>query len=191
MGGICVVQLLLIAVSLALDAMAVSVSVGVANPRAAWKQGLRMGLWFGGFQFGMPLLGFLLGRTLSAYVEAVAPFVAFALLAFVGGRMVLDALQNKDCQVPGAVGELTARRLFALAVATSIDALAVGVSAAFMALPLLLSCAVIGVTAFLLSLLGAVVGKGLGCAFQRWAQLLGGCVLILIGLKFLIQRLFF
>lgn len=185
------VQLLLIAVSLALDAMAVSISVGVANPRAAWKQGLRMGLWFGAFQFGMPLLGFLLGQTLSAYVEAVAPFIAFALLAFVGGRMVLDSLQNKDCEVPGAMGELTVRRLFALAVATSIDALAVGVSAAFMALPLLLSCAVIGVTAFLLSVLGAVVGRKLGCAFQRRAQVLGGCVLILIGLKFLIERLFF
>lgn len=186
------IQLLLIAVSLALDAMAVSVSVGIANPRAALKQGLRMGLWFGAFQFGMPLLGFLLGRTLSVYVEAVAPFVAFALLAFVGGRMVLDSLQNKDCQLPEAAsGDLTARRLFALAVATSIDALAVGVSAAFMALPLLLSCTVIGVTAFLLSLLGALVGKKLGCVFQRWAQVFGGCVLILIGLKFLIERLFF
>lgn len=185
-------QLLLIAVSLALDAMAVSVSIGMADPQAAWKQGLRMGLWFGGFQFGMPLLGFLLGRTLSSFIEAAAPFVAFALLAFVGGRMVLDALQNKDCEVPSAAhGALTNRKLFALAVATSIDALAVGVSAAFMALPLLLSCTVIGVTAFLLSLLGAVVGRRLGCAFQRWAQVLGGAVLILIGLKFLIERLFF
>lgn len=184
-------QLLLIAVSLALDAMAVSISVGMANPRAAWRQGLRMGLWFGGFQFGMPLVGFLLGRTLSIYVAMVAPFIAFALLAFVGGRMVLDAWQNKDCEVPGAVGELTARRLFTLAVATSIDALAVGVSAAFMAFPLYLSCAVIGLTAFLLSLLGAVVGQRLGCAFQRWAQAIGGVVLILIGLKFLLERLFF
>lgn len=183
-------QLLLISVSLALDAMAVSISVGMANPQAAWKQGLRMGLWFGGFQFGMPLLGFLLGRTLSSYIQTAAPFVAFALLAFVGGRMVLDSLQNKDCEVPHAAGTLTARKLFALAVATSIDALAVGVSAAFMAFPLLLSCAVIGVTAFLLSLLGAVVGRKLGCAFQRWAQICGGVVLILIGLKFLIERLF-
>lgn len=183
-------QLLLISVSLALDAMAVSISVGMANPQAAWKQGLRMGLWFGGFQFGMPLLGFLLGRTLSSYIQTAAPFVAFALLAFVGGRMVLDSLQNKDCEVPRAAGTLTARKLFALAVATSIDALAVGVSAAFMAFPLLLSCAVIGVTAFLLSLLGTVVGRKLGCAFQRWAQICGGVVLILIGLKFLVERLF-
>lgn len=185
-------QLLLIAVSLALDAMAVSISVGMADPKAAWRQGLRMGLWFGGFQFGMPLLGFLLGQTLSAYIQSAAPFVAFALLAFVGGRMVLDAWQNKDCQVPSAAyGALTARKLLVLAVATSIDALAVGVSAAFMAFPLLLSCAVIGVTAFLLSLLGAVVGKGLGCAFQRWSQAAGGVALILIGLKFLLERLFF
>lgn len=185
-------QLLLIAVSLALDAMAVSISVGMSDPQAAFRQGIRMGLWFGGFQFAMPLAGFLLGRTLSAYVASAAPFVAFALLAFVGGRMVLDSLQNKDCEVPSAArGSLTARRLFPLAVATSIDALAVGVSAAFMALPLLLSCAVIGVTAFLLSLLGAVVGRKLGCAFQRWSQAFGGIVLILIGLKFLVERLFF
>lgn len=185
-------QLLLIAVSLALDAMAVSISVGIANPRAAWKQGLRMGLWFGGFQFGMPLVGFLLGRTLSSFIASAAPFVAFALLAFVGGRMVVDSLQSKgECALSPAERELTTRRLFALAVATSIDALAVGVSAAFMAMPLLLSCAVIGVTAFALSLLGALVGRKLGCAFQKWAQLCGGIVLILIGLKFLVERLFF
>lgn len=184
-------QLLLIAVSLALDAMAVAISVGMANPRAALKQGLRMGLWFGGFQFGMPLVGFLLGQTLSAYIQSAAPFIAFALLAFVGGRMVLDSLPSKGCDRPEPVPDtLTNRRLFTLAVATSIDALAVGVSAAFMALPLLLSCTVIGVTAFLLSVLGAVVGRRLGCAFQRWAQVLGGTVLILIGLKFLLERLF-
>lgn len=185
-------KLLLIAVSLALDAMTVSISVGMSDPQAALKQGLRMGVWFGAFQFAMPLIGFLLGSTLSAYVAFAAPYIAFALLAFVGGRMVMDALQNKNCEVPSAAySTLTAKKLFALAVATSIDALAVGVSAAFMALPLLLSCAVIGVTAFLLSLLGALVGRKLGCAFQRWAQVLGGVVLILIGLKFLIERLFF
>lgn len=185
-------QLLLIALSLALDAMAVSVSVGIANPQAAFRQGLRMGLWFGGFQFGMPLLGFLLGRTLSVFISSAAPFVAFALLAFVGGRMVLDSLQSKGCSAPSKnPAVLSTRRLFTLAVATSIDALAVGVSAAFMAFPLWLSCSVIGVTAFLLSLLGAVVGRRLGCAFQRRAQLLGGVVLILIGLKFLLERLFF
>lgn len=185
-------KLLLIAVSLALDAMTVSISVGMSDPQAALKQGLRMGVWFGAFQFAMPLIGFLLGSTLSAYVAFAAPYIAFALLAFVGGRMVMDALQNKNCEVPSAAySTLTAKKLFALAVATSIDALAVGVSAAFMALPLLLSCAVIGVTAFQLSLLGALVGRKLGCAFQRWAQVLGGVVLILIGLKFLIERLFF
>lgn len=185
-------KLLLIAVSLALDAMTVSISVGMSDPQAALKQGLRMGVWFGAFQFAMPLIGFLLGSTLSAYVAFAAPYIAFALLAFVGGRMVMDALQNKDCEVPSAAcSTLTTKKLFALAVATSIDALAVGVSAAFMALPLLLSCTVIGVTAFLLSLLGALVGRKLGCAFQRWAQILGGVVLILIGLKFLIERLFF
>lgn len=187
------IQLLLIALSLALDAMAVSISVGMAAPKAAWKEGLRLGVWFGAFQFGMPLLGFLLGQTLSTYIESIAPFVAFALLAFIGGRMVWDAIQSPGCDAPGQgedMSHLPAKRVCVLAIATSIDALAVGVSAAFMAMPLLLSCAVIGVTAFVLSFLGAVVGQKLGCAFQRWAQLAGGVVLILIGLKFLLERLF-
>lgn len=180
-------QIVLIAVSLALDAMAVSISVGLAHPAQAARQGLRLGLWFGGFQFGMPLLGFLLGRTLSAYIESVAPWVAFALLAFIGGRMIWESFQPgeaEDFQV------LPTGQVCLLAIATSIDALAVGVGASLMGLPLVLSCAVIGATAFVLSFLGAVVGRKLGQGFQTWAQVAGGAVLIGIGLKFLLERFF-
>lgn len=181
------VELLLIAVSLALDALAVSVSVGMGNPQGGARQGLRLGLWFGGFQFGMPLLGFLLGTTLAAYIEAAAPWIAFGLLAFIGGRMIWEALSPGEGE---DVSHLTNSRLCLLAVATSIDALAVGVSAAMMGLDILLSCTVIGLTAFVLSFAGAMVGKGLGAAFQKWAQVAGGVVLIGIGLKFLLERLY-
>lgn len=180
-------RLLLIAISLAMDAMAVSISVGLACPSSALRQGVRLGLWFGAFQFGMPLLGFLLGHTLSSYVEAAAPWIAFALLAFIGGKMIWDALQ------PGEESEdlscLTNGKLCLLAVATSIDALAVGVGASLMGMPLLWSCTVIGLTAFALSFLGAVVGRRLGDVFQTYAQAAGGLVLVVIGFKFLLERL--
>lgn len=183
-------QALLIALSLAMDAMAVSVSAGLACKGSAPRLGLRLGLWFGAFQFAMPLIGFALGQALAAYVEAIAPYIAFALLAFIGGRMVWDALApnaegNED------LGVLSNKKLFLLAVATSIDALAVGVGAAMMEMPLLMSCAIIGAVAFALSFVGAVVGRRLGQRFQRWAQAAGGVVLIAIGLKFLLERLFF
>lgn len=183
-------QILLIAVSLAMDAMAVSISVSLACPGSAARQGVRLGLWFGSFQFAMPLVGFLLGQTLSGYVQAAAPWIAFILLAFIGGRMILDALQPRE-EPQEDMAHLSTGRVCLLAVATSIDALAVGVGASLMGMPLLFSCAIIGVTAFALSLLGAVLGQKLGQAFQTYAQVGGGVVLILIGLKFLIERLFF
>lgn len=183
------IEVLLIALSLAMDAMAVSISAGLACKGSAVKVGLRLGAWFGAFQFAMPLIGFALGQAMAAYVEAVAPYIAFALLAFIGGRMVWDAV------APGSEDEdmstLSNKKVCLLAIATSIDALAVGVGAAMMEMPLLASCVIIGVVAFALSFLGAVVGRRLGQRFNRWAQAAGGVVLIGIGLKFLLERLFF
>lgn len=181
-------QVILIALSLAMDAMAVSVSVGLSCPGSAVRQGVRLGLWFGGFQFAMPLVGFLLGQTLSSYIQAAAPWIAFILLAFIGGRMVLDALQPQG-ETPEDMSCLSTGRVCLLAIATSIDALAVGVGASLMGLPLLLSCAIIGVTAFALSLFGAALGRRLGQAFHTYAQVAGGLVLVGIGLKFLLERL--
>lgn len=178
-----------IAVSLAMDAMAVSVSAGIACRGAAWKQGVRLGLWFGVFQFAMPLVGFFLGQAMAAYVEAAAPYIAFALLAFIGGRMIWDALQPPEKQDED-MGALSTAKVCLLAIATSIDALAVGVGASLMGMDLLTSCAVIGVTAFVLSFLGAAAGRKLGQRFNTWAQVAGGAVLIAIGLKFLLERLF-
>ena len=181
------VQVFLIALSLAMDAMAVSISVGLACKGSAARQGVRLGLWFGAFQFAMPLIGFGLGLALSSLVEAAAPYIAFALLAFIGGRMLWDAFRGGEDS-----GEdmscLPTGKVCLLAIATSIDALAVGVGASLMGMPLLASCAIIGVTAFALSFLGAVVGRLLGERFNTWAQAAGGLVLVAIGLKFLLER---
>ncbi len=181
-------QAFLIALSLAMDAMAVSVSAGIACRGSAARTGLRLGAWFGAFQFAMPLLGFALGQAMAAYVEAVAPYIAFALLAFIGGRMIWDAF------CPGEEEDMSClsnRKVCLLAIATSIDALAVGVGASLMEMPLLPSCVIIGAVAFALSFFGAVVGRKLGQRFNTWAQAAGGVVLIAIGLKFLLERLFF
>ena len=179
------VEIFLIAVSLALDAFAVSVSSGISIPGFGPRQAVKMGLWFGTFQFLMPLLGWLLGSSVSQYIEAVDHWVAFGLLAVIGGKMAWESLR-RGC---GEEADLSARRLCVLAIATSIDALAVGVSMAFMSVHILASAAVIGVVAFALSVTGGLVGRRLGCLFQRRAELTGGLVLIAIGVKILIEHL--
>ena len=184
------IEIVLIAVSLALDAFAVSVSSGISVPGFSWRQAVKMGCWFGFFQFAMPVLGWLLGTGVSGYIAAVDHWIAFALLALIGGKMVAEAVK-KSCgaQEDEAPTELTARRLTVLAVATSIDALAVGVSLAFVADVNILSAgAVIGVVAFALSVVGGMVGRNLGCLFQKRAELVGGLVLIGIGIKIVIEH---
>ena len=181
-------EIFLIAVSLALDAFAVSVSSGIAIPGFGWRQAARMGLWFGFFQFMMPLLGWFLGSSVSEYIEAVDHWVAFGLLALIGGRMVWGALGQGAGEGEEASSDLSARRLCLLAIATSIDALAVGVSMAFMNVPVFLSAVIIGVVAFVLSVAGGLAGRRLGKLFQRRAELVGGLVLIGIGLKILAEH---
>ncbi len=181
------ISVLLIALSLAMDAFAVSVSSGISVPGFGWKHAFKMGMWFGSFQFLMPLAGWLLGRGVSSYIEAVDHWIAFALLALIGGRMILEAVKG-DAE-GRAVTELTVRRLSLLAVATSIDALAVGVSMAFMDVNIFLSAAIIGVVAFVLSVLGGRLGRYLGDLFQKRATIAGGLVLMGIGIKILAEHL--
>ena len=174
------VEIFLIAVSLALDAFAVSVSSGISIPGFGPRQAVKMGLWFGTFQFLMPLLGWLLGSSVSQYIEAVDHWVAFGLLAVIGGKMAWESLRRGCGEEGEAPPDLSAQRL---------DALAVGVSMAFMSVHILASAAVIGVVAFALSVTGGLVGRRLGCLFQRRAELTGGLVLIAIGVKILIEHL--
>ena len=175
------VFLLLIALSLALDAFAVSVSSGVAVPGFGPAQALKLGVWFGAFQFAMPLAGWLLGTGVSAYVEAADHWIAFALLALIGGRMAAGALvQGCGTQARPEPAALTPGRL---------TALAVGVSLTCMEVDILTAAGVIGAVAFCLSVLGGLLGRRLGCLFQRRAELAGGIVLILIGVRILIEHL--
>lgn len=181
--------ILLIAVSLALDAFAVSTSTGISLPNFRLRHAVKMGVWFGAFQFAMPLIGWLLGTGVSDYIQAIDHFIAFGLLAFIGGRMVWGSV-TRDCGEDECCPDLSARRLCLLAIATSIDALAVGVSMAFMEdMNILLACTVIGVVAFALSVAGGMLGKRLGCLFQKRAELVGGLVLIAIGVKILVEHL--
>lgn len=181
-------QIFLIAVSLALDAFAVSVSSGISVPGFGWKQALKMGLYFGVFQVAMPLIGWFLGSSLSIYIVAVDHWIAFALLALIGGRMVWGTLKGGEEEE--APTDLSARRLVMLAVATSIDALAVGVSMAFMYdVQIGVAATVIGLVAFALSVVGGLAGRKLGGLFQQKAELVGGLVLIGIGIKILVEHL--
>ena len=181
------VFLLLIALSLALDAFAVSVSSGVAVPGFGPAQALKLGVWFGAFQFAMPLAGWLLGAGVSAYVEAADHWIAFALLALIGGRMAAGALvQGCGTQARPEPAALTPGRLTALAVATSIDALAVGMGFAILEMELFSCVAVIGIVTFLCCLGGILLGKRFGSLFRTKAEIAGGIILLLIGVKLLL-----
>lgn len=183
------IEIFLIAVSLAMDAFAVSVSSGISVPGFGWKHAVKMGAYFGFFQLAMPLLGWLLGSGVSQYIEAVDHWIAFGLLVFIGGRMVWEALKKGCGETEQGAADLSAKRLTVLAVATSIDALAVGVSMAFIDVNIILAAVVIGVVAFVLSVLGGLMGRRLGCLFQRRAEVAGGLVLIGIGVKILLEHL--
>ena len=187
----CVVEIFLIAVSLALDAFAVSVSSGIAIPGFGWKQAVKMGVWFGAFQFAMPLAGWLLGSSASGYIQAVDHWVAFGLLAVIGGNMVREAMSpEEEEETACAVADrLDLKRLFMMAIATSIDALAVGVTFAFFRVKILPAVTIIGLTTFCISLGGVVVGNFFGTRYKKRAELTGGIVLILLGAKILLEHL--
>ena len=185
------VEIFLIAVSLALDAFAVSVSSGISIPGFGPRQAVKMGLWFGTFQFLMPLLGWLLGSSVSQYIEAVDHWVAFGLLAVIGGKMAWESLRRGCGEEDEAPPDLSARRLCVLAIATSIDALAVGVTFAFLDVDIVPAVSFIGVVTFTLSMVGVKAGNVFGCRYKSKAELTGGIILILMGIKILLEHLGF
>ena len=183
-------SILLIGISLSMDAFAVSVTNGLTLKPFRVRYALWMGLWFGGFQFLMPLLGFLLGSAVSHYIMKFGPYISFALLAFIGGKMLLDSLRASGEEEAG-MQTLSHRALLAAAVATSIDALAVGVSFAFMeGIRLLPSCLLIGCTTFVISFGGAMLGSRIPGLSGKKAGIVGGLVLIGIGIKLLVEGVF-
>lgn len=182
-------ELLLLAVGLSMDAFAVSICKGLASKKATLKNMLCCGLWFGGFQALMPLIGFYLGSLFAVAIEAIDHWVAFALLALIGLNMIREAFSAKD-EAAAESADYSVKTMLIMAIATSIDALAVGISLAMAGnVNIWTSIGLIGVTTCLLSMLGVKVGSIFGDKFERKAEIAGGVILILLGLKILLEHL--
>ena len=185
-----VIELLLIGVGLSMDAFAVAICKGLCMKQLDVRQALVIALFFGGFQALMPLVGWALGTQFEQFITPVDHWIAFALLAFIGGKMLWDSFREDDEGMACAAdGRLDLRELTMLAVATSIDALAVGITFAFLRVDIVLSVGLIGATTFLLSLVGVAVGHRFGARYEKPATIVGGIVLILIGVKILLEHL--
>lgn len=181
-------DLLLIAVGLSMDAFAVAICKGLGMSRLDVRQALVIAAFFGGFQALMPALGWLLGAQFADVVAPVGRIIAFVLLAAIGGKMVYDAFHEDDSAAEGAEEpRLDLRELSLLAIATSIDAFAVGITFAILGAPIASSAAVIGATTFALSFAGVAIGHQFGARWEKPSTVAGGIVLILIGVKTLLE----
>ncbi|MBR2785207.1 MAG: manganese efflux pump [Clostridia bacterium] len=179
-------EIIVIGIGLAMDAFAVSVCKGLAMKKLDCKKAIIIAVYFGIFQTLMPVLGYFLGSTFSSFVQQVDHWIAFILLVLIGGNMIKDSTDDEEEKRNDRVDVKT---MVLLAIATSIDALAVGVTFAFFEVNLLLSILIIGIITFTLSVLGVVIGNKFGDKFQNRAELAGGIILIVIGLKILLEHL--
>ena len=179
-------ELLLIGVGLSMDAFAVSIGKGLSTKCLKPRHYLSVGAWFGGFQALMPIIGFLLGVSFASLVESFDHWIAFVLLSIIGINMIRESLHGDDCEI---CPDFSIRSMFMLAIATSIDALAVGVSFAFLQIDILPAASIIGVTTFILSMIGLRIGNIFGCRYKSKAEFAGGVVLIIIGIKILTEHL--
>lgn len=183
-------ELFLIGVGLSMDAFAVSICKGLGMSRLNMRQAAVISLFFGGFQALMPLIGWALGSQLTDFITPIDHWIAFGLLAFVGGKMLWDAFHEDD-EAEGVQTDekLDLKELLMLAIATSIDALAVGITFAFLQVAIVPSITIIGLTTFVISFAGVAVGHFFGARFEKPATIVGGVVLILIGVKILLEHL--
>ena len=184
------IELVLIAVGLSMDAFAVSICKGLGMKRLDVKQAAIIAVFFGGFQGLMPVIGWALGTGFQSYITPVDHWIAFALLAFIGAKMLFDAFHDdeEDSQELSS-DRLAIKEVVLLAIATSIDALAVGITFAFLQVDIVVSVLLIGIITFALSFIGVAVGHQFGARFEKPASIVGGVVLILIGLKILLEHL--
>ncbi|MFR7989836.1 MAG: manganese efflux pump MntP family protein [Anaerovoracaceae bacterium] len=183
-----IIELLLLAIGLAMDAFAVSVCKGLSVEGAGGKQMFTAGIWFGGFQALMPAVGYLLGSAFTGYISAVDHWIAFVLLCFIGINMIKESFSKEEEEVGSSFGF---RSMFPMAVATSIDALAVGITFAFLEVNIITAVSAIGVITFFISALGIKIGSIFGCRFKAKAERFGGAILILLGLKILLEHTLF
>lgn len=180
------IDIFLIGVALSMDAFAVSICKGLSVEKVEPKHLLTVGIYFGGFQALMPLVGFLLGFKFEKFIVSVDHWIAFILLALIGGNMIKEALSGDEDEHDAS---FSFRTMIPLAVATSIDALAVGISFAFLGVDIVEAAVLIGITTFVLSGVGVYVGNIFGAKYKSKAEIVGGVVLILIGLKILFEHL--
>lgn len=189
-----IIEILGIGVGLSMDAFAVSICKGLKMKKFSLKQTLVICAFFGGFQALMPLIGYFVGGIFEQYITEIDHWVAFVLLAFLGGKMIVESLKGKDSDDEAANEEdskLDIKELFIMAIATSIDALAVGITFAFldMKINVFLAIGLIGVITAIICFVGTVVGHKFGAKFKKSAEIVGGAVLIIIGLKILLEGL--
>ncbi len=185
------IVLFLMGVGLSMDAFAVSVCKGLAMRKVNKKQAFVIGLFFGGFQALMPLLGWALGIQFEQYITSIDHWIAFILLGFIGGKMIVEAVKPDDesVEVKEMDPPLNIKEMFVLAIATSIDALAVGITFAFLDYPIVESITIIGITTFVISIIGVYIGNFFGSKYKQKAELAGGIILVLLGVKILLEHL--
>ena len=181
-----IIELILLSIGLGMDAFAVSICKGISMKKMDWKKACIIGLYFGGFQAIMPVIGYFLGSTFESFITNFDHWVAFILLVIIGGNMIKESFSKESENINSDVGFKT---MIILAIATSIDALAVGITFAFFNVNLILAITLIGTITFALSVIGTKVGNRFGDKYENKAEFIGGVILILLGIKILLEHL--
>lgn len=185
-------ELLLMGIGLAMDAFAVSICKGLGMQKVNKKQAVVIGLFFGGFQALMPFIGWILGIQFESYITSIDHWIAFVLLGFIGGKMIVEAVKPEEeeaVEVKKADAPLDIKEMFILAIATSIDALAIGITFAFLQYPIVEAISIIGVVTFFISVGGVYVGNFFGSKYKNKAEFAGGLILVILGLRILLSHL--
>ena len=186
-----VLELVLLSIGLGMDAFAVSVCKGISMKKMNWKKAITIGLYFGGFQALMPVIGYYLGSAFESLITNIDHWIAFILLGIIGGKMIVESVKpdKEDDEVKEMDAPLDLKEMFVLAVATSIDALTVGITFAFLDYPIVEAITVIGITTFVISIGGVYVGNFFGNKYEKKAEFVGGLILVLLGVRILLTHL--
>lgn len=178
-------ELLIIAIGVSMDAFAVSICKGLSTRKIRPSNAVTAGFWFGGFQALMPVIGYYLGVSFADFVSGVDHWIAFVLLGIIGGKMIKESFENESCEISA---DFSFKSMLPLAVATSIDALAIGVSFAFLGVSIWVPVLLIGVTTGLFSAAGVYIGNRFGCRYKSRSEFIGGLVLCLMGVRILLEH---
>ncbi len=184
-------EVFLTGVGLSMDAFAVAICKGLNMKKINYRQAIIIGLFFGGFQALMPFIGWLIGTRFEQYIVSIDHWIAFILLSFIGGKMLYDTLseKNDDCDTQSDNSKFDYKELLLMAIATSIDALAMGIMFALLGVGIWSAILIIGITTFILSIFGVCIGNKFGVLYKKKAEIAGGVVLIILGLKILLEHL--